>query len=101
MDLATANSVIVVSAPSGNIHIEKEKQCDSDKPYTYLSNLFLFCFFNLDVKNACWGGLMSAGAKARQVQGAVIDGRVRDLAEHRSMGFPVSYIGRDHRRLKK
>ncbi|CAO3598830.1 unnamed protein product [Absidia cylindrospora] len=58
VDLATENSVIVVSAPS-------------------------------DVKNACWGGLMSAGAKARQVQGAVIDGRVRDLAEHRSMGFPV------------
>ncbi|KAI8096458.1 RraA-like protein [Halteromyces radiatus] len=42
-----------------------------------------------DVKNACWGGLMSARAMARQVQGVVIDGRVRDLAEHRSMKFPV------------
>lgn len=33
---------------------------------------------------------MSAGAKSRGVQGVIIDGRVRDLAEHRSMGFPVS-----------
>ncbi|KAI8330048.1 RraA-like protein [Chlamydoabsidia padenii] len=58
VDLATENSVIVVSSPP-------------------------------DVKNACWGGLMSAGAQSRNVQGVVIDGRVRDLAEHRNMGFPV------------
>lgn len=49
----------------------------------------------LDVKNACWGGLMSAGAKSRNVQGVIIDGRVRDLAEHRSMGFPVSIFAND------
>ncbi|OBZ91649.1 4-hydroxy-4-methyl-2-oxoglutarate aldolase [Choanephora cucurbitarum] len=42
-----------------------------------------------DVKNAVWGGLMSARAKSKGVQGVVIDGRVRDLNEHREMKFPV------------
>lgn len=32
---------------------------------------------------------MSAGAKAKGVKGVVIDGRVRDLSEHRAMNFPV------------
>ncbi|KAG1333341.1 hypothetical protein G6F62_006838 [Rhizopus arrhizus] len=42
-----------------------------------------------DVKNAVWGGLMTARARAKGVQGVVIDGRVRDLNEHREMKFPV------------
>ena len=42
------------------------------------------------MKGAVWGGLMSARAKAKKVQGVVIDGRVRDLREHRSMEYPVS-----------
>jgi regulator of RNase E activity RraA len=33
---------------------------------------------------------MSASAKAKNVQAVVVDGRVRDLAEHRAMGMPVS-----------
>lgn len=33
---------------------------------------------------------MSARAKAKKVQGVVVDGRVRDLSEHRSMEYPVS-----------
>lgn len=32
---------------------------------------------------------MSARAKSKGVQGVVIDGRVRDLNEHREMEFPV------------
>ena len=32
---------------------------------------------------------MTAGAKSRGAQGVVISGRCRDLAEHRSQGFPV------------
>ncbi|PCH43379.1 RraA-like protein [Wolfiporia cocos MD-104 SS10] len=40
-------------------------------------------------KNAVWGGLMTAGAKARGALGVIISGRCRDLAEHRSAGFPV------------
>lgn len=43
----------------------------------------------LDVKNAVWGGLMTARAKAKGVKGVVVDGRVRDLNEHREMKFPV------------
>ncbi|KAI9279507.1 ribonuclease E inhibitor RraA/Dimethylmenaquinone methyltransferase [Umbelopsis sp. AD052] len=40
-------------------------------------------------KNAVWGGLMSARAKTLKVQGVVVDGRIRDLAEHRGMQIPV------------
>jgi regulator of RNase E activity RraA len=35
---------------------------------------------------------MSARAKSKGVQGVVIDGRVRDLNEHRQMNFPVTNI---------
>ncbi|KAJ1304415.1 hypothetical protein OPQ81_005563 [Rhizoctonia solani] len=42
-----------------------------------------------NVKSAAWGGLMTAGAQFRGVRGVVIDGRARDLIEHRAAGFPV------------
>jgi regulator of RNase E activity RraA len=45
-----------------------------------------------DCTNAVWGGLMSAGAKSRQLNGVVINGRCRDIAEHRKLGFPVSRV---------
>ena len=32
---------------------------------------------------------MTAGAQARAVQGVIISGRCRDIAEHRAAGFPV------------
>ncbi|MDA1001058.1 MAG: RraA family protein [bacterium] len=38
---------------------------------------------------ANWGGLMSTRAKAIGMAGAVIDGRARDIEEHRAMGFFV------------
>jgi regulator of RNase E activity RraA len=41
------------------------------------------------VKSAVWGGLMSYGAKARGAVGVVIEGRCRDVLEHRQAGFPV------------
>ncbi|KAI9067394.1 RraA-like protein [Trametes sanguinea] len=41
------------------------------------------------VKNAVWGGLMTAGAQSRGARGVVISGRCRDLAEHRAASFPV------------
>ncbi|KAI0665948.1 RraA-like protein [Trametes maxima] len=41
------------------------------------------------VKNAVWGGLMTAGAQARGALGVIISGRCRDLAEHRATSFPV------------
>ncbi|KAK9318919.1 RraA-like protein [Lipomyces orientalis] len=39
--------------------------------------------------NAVYGGLMSTRAQASGAVGTVVDGRVRDLQEHRALGFPV------------
>jgi len=39
---------------------------------------------------AVWGGLMTAGAVARNLVGAILDGGLRDVAEiKRDFGFPV------------
>ena len=40
--------------------------------------------------NACYGGLMSLRAQILGAKGVVIDGRLRDLQEHRDLKFPVS-----------
>jgi regulator of RNase E activity RraA len=37
----------------------------------------------------CWGGLLSLGAKVREVAGVVADGPVRDIDEARALGFPI------------
>ena len=42
--------------------------------------------------NACYGGLMSNRAKYLGAVGTVIDGRLRDLQEHRDLEYPVSRI---------
>ncbi|KAF2103189.1 RraA-like protein [Rhizodiscina lignyota] len=39
--------------------------------------------------NAVYGGLMSTRAKACGAVGSVIDGRVRDLQEHRGLNYPI------------
>lgn len=39
--------------------------------------------------NACYGGLMSLRAKYLKAEGVVIDGKLRDLQEHRDLEFPV------------
>jgi regulator of RNase E activity RraA len=39
--------------------------------------------------NAVYGGLMTLRAQALGAAGVVIDGRVRDLGEHRALKFPV------------
>lgn len=43
--------------------------------------------------SACWGGLMSTRAKYLGAEAVVIDGRFRDIEEHKEMNFPVSLIG--------
>lgn len=43
-------------------------------------------------KCAILGGIMASRMKVRGVRGAIVNGRVRDLAEIRSLGFPVSTI---------
>ncbi|RGP63189.1 mitochondrial dna replication [Fusarium sporotrichioides] len=39
--------------------------------------------------SACWGGLMSTRAKHIGAAGIIVDGRVRDIAEHQEIQFPV------------
>ncbi|KAL4811955.1 ribonuclease E inhibitor RraA/Dimethylmenaquinone methyltransferase [Aspergillus spinulosporus] len=39
--------------------------------------------------NAVYGGLMPTRAQASKAAGSVIDGRFRDLQEHRSLNYPV------------
>ena len=46
----------------------------------------------LEMKCACLGGIMAARMKVRGVRGAVVSGRVRDLAELRECGLPVSFL---------
>lgn len=41
------------------------------------------------VTTANWGGLMSTRARAMGLAGTVVDGRTRDIEEHRAMGYPV------------
>ncbi|KAF4981504.1 hypothetical protein FZEAL_2689 [Fusarium zealandicum] len=38
--------------------------------------------------SACWGGLMSTRAQYLGAEGVVIDGRMRDINEHKEMKFP-------------
>ncbi|KAK5115459.1 hypothetical protein LTR62_001118 [Meristemomyces frigidus] len=39
--------------------------------------------------NACYGGLMSTRAQYSGAVGTIVDGRLRDLQEHRDLEFPV------------
>ena len=41
--------------------------------------------------NACYGGLMSTRANYLGAVGTVIDGRLRDLQEHRDLDYPVRH----------
>lgn len=54
--------------------------------------------------NAVFGGLMALRAQQIGAAGAVVDGRLRDLQEHRDLEFPVSikppYNWRCHRLVK-
>ncbi|KAF5637919.1 ribonuclease e inhibitor rraa dimethylmenaquinone methyltransferase [Fusarium sp. NRRL 52700] len=39
--------------------------------------------------SACWGGLMTTRAKYLGAEGVVVNGRVRDINEHKEFNFPV------------
>lgn len=41
------------------------------------------------IEAGSWGGILSLGAKLRQVAGVVVDGPVRDIDEARGYDFPV------------
>lgn len=51
------------------------------------------CAPYVKVNNALYGGLMSTRANYRQAAGSVILGRIRDLAEHRDLDYPVWSYG--------
>lgn len=42
-----------------------------------------------NIVNAVYGGLMSNRAKVAGAVGTVVDGRIRDLNEHRELDYPV------------
>lgn len=52
------------------------------------SVVYISCPPNLP--NAVYGGLMTNRAKSSGAIGTVVDGRIRDLNEHRQREFPVS-----------
>ncbi|MGH8150130.1 MAG: RraA family protein [Steroidobacteraceae bacterium] len=41
------------------------------------------------IEAACWGGILSYGARQRGVAGVIADGPVRDVDEARDLAFPV------------
>lgn len=47
----------------------------------------------VNVNNALYGGLMSTRAQYRKANGSVILGRIRDLAEHNDLNYPVWSYG--------
>ena len=42
---------------------------------------------------AVWGGIMTRAAMQREIDGIVVDGAVRDIAEIRELGFPTFAAG--------
>jgi regulator of RNase E activity RraA len=38
---------------------------------------------------AGWGGILSRAARARRIEGTIVDGAVRDVDESREIGYPV------------
>lgn len=49
----------------------------------------IVCEQRTGVEAACWGGLLSLGAKVRNVTGIIADGPVRDIDEAIAYGLPV------------
>lgn len=41
------------------------------------------------IEAACWGGLLTLGAKVRGVAGVIADGLLRDVDEARGLNFPI------------
>lgn len=53
------------------------------------SGSIIFISAPSETVNAVYGGLMTTRAKALGVVGTIIDGRLRDLQEHRDLEYPV------------
>ncbi|KAK9450756.1 ribonuclease E inhibitor RraA/Dimethylmenaquinone methyltransferase [Limtongia smithiae] len=58
--------------------------CDYNEP-----GKIMYISQPLDKYSACWGGLMTTRAKFLGAAGTVVDGRFRDILEHREMDYPI------------
>ncbi|CAD6890642.1 unnamed protein product, partial [Tilletia caries] len=83
-----------VCGPAFTVKMVSSKDKDAPKPPKHFvdasepgSVMVVTCPPN--TRSAIWGGLMTARAQSIGVKGVILDGRCRDLAEHRESGFPV------------
>ena len=104
VDAAPAGSVVVIASPAGAQAASGGHGTSTTRarapayvgvPYAPSSHCTAaLSSSSATAKGAVWGGLMTARAHALGVVGMVTDGRVRDLEEQRSQGFPVRAVGR-------
>ncbi|SPO27459.1 uncharacterized protein UTRI_10576 [Ustilago trichophora] len=66
----------------------KPKQHFVDAAQAYPGHVMVVTAPSLN-RSAVWGGLMTARAQYLDLKGVVLDGRCRDLMEHREAGFAV------------
>ncbi|RAH54051.1 RraA-like protein [Aspergillus piperis CBS 112811] len=66
--------------------VPKDDQAAPRLGGNYVPLIWLIVFYEV---NAVYGGLMTLRAQAVGAAGVVIDGRVRDLGEHRALKFPL------------
>jgi regulator of RNase E activity RraA len=87
--------------PSGHYVCMMEIECNGEVPEGHVADeasqidsipagAVVFISAPPRMPNACYGGLMSTRAQHSGAVGTVIDGRLRDLQEHRDLDFPVS-----------
>ncbi|KAG9008279.1 ferrochelatase hem15 [Tulasnella sp. 427] len=91
---ATDDLTVKVCGPAYTVQMVDAKDDASPKPKEHFvdaapNGSVVVISAPAAAKNAVWGGLMTAGAKARGAIGVIIDGRCRDLAEHRAQSFLV------------
>lgn len=77
-------------SPVSHMELGKQQQGLADVQIDSVTpGSVLFLSAPADIPNAVYGGLMSMRAKRLGAIGTVVDGRLRDLAEHRSLQYPV------------
>lgn len=72
------------------MYVRPAAMADFDQIDSIPKGAVVFISCPLGTPNAVYGGLMSTRAQASGAVGTVVDGRVRDLQEHRDLGYPVS-----------
>ncbi|KAI0066047.1 RraA-like protein [Artomyces pyxidatus] len=83
-----------ICGPAYTVRLVLASDTDSPKLHGHFVDLapeksLIFVSAPPEAQNAVWGGLMTAGARAKKCVGTIVSGRVRDTAEHRAMHFPV------------